>query len=113
MKPSSIILVVQLCALALSASVSYAEFEIPDTLSEEQAARFRPFESFHINGVCGEGDYERLRSFGVNTIRGYTIPSAEEMRAKLDELHSLGMKLIVSEWMPNQGENKGNDVTFY
>jgi len=106
---SSFTIRLMLAPLTLLTSASLAGFEIPETLSAEQAARFKPFESFHIKGVCGEGDYERLSSFGVNTVRGYTISSPETMRAKLDEVHSYGMKMIVSEWMPHHGENKGDN----
>jgi len=46
---------------------------------------------------------------GVNTVRGYTIGDADEMRSKLDHAHRLGIKMIVSEWMPHHGENKNKD----
>ena len=90
---------------------AWAQFRVPEGLTPERAARFERFESFRINGVCnaGAGDLDRLGRFGVNTIRGYTIPSGEETRGLLDELHRRGMTLVVSEWMPHHGENKGRD----
>ncbi len=101
-----------LAALAAALSTfapATAQFQVPDTLSPEQALRFERFESFQIKGVCGDRDLERLASFGVNTVRGYTIPSAEAMLRKLDEAHSLGIKFVVSEWMPHHGENKARN----
>ena len=113
MKSSTLTTLLILCPLLHQPSVSPAGFEIPETLSAEQAARFKPFESFYIKGVCEEGDHERLESFGVNTVRGYTIRNADEMLPILDELHARGMKMIVSEWLPHHGENKGsNGITW-
>lgn len=86
-----------------------AQFRTPDTLTPEQALRFERFEDFQIKGVCGVRDLERLASFGVNTVRGYTIPNAEETLRTLDEAHSLGLKVVVSEWMPHHGENKSRN----
>ena len=82
---------------------------VPDDLSPTQRARFERFENFRIDGVCGDRDLERLAALGVNTVRGYTIPAPEKMRAKLDEAHRHGLKMVVSEWMPHHGRNKGND----
>ena len=92
---------------------AHAQFRMPEGLSPEQRTRFEPFESFRINGVCGVRDLDRLQSFGVNAVRGYTIPSAEEMLEQLDDVHSRGMKLVVSEWMPHHGENKANNGSTY
>ncbi|MEM1184195.1 MAG: hypothetical protein AAGI53_04245 [Planctomycetota bacterium] len=91
--------------VALSGS-AFGQFRVPDTLSPEQAARFERFETFQIKGVCGVRDLERLSEGGVNTVRGYTIPSPGEMTKTLDRVHELGMKMVVSEWMPHHGENK-------
>jgi hypothetical protein len=86
-------------------------FVVPEGMSEVERARFERFKTFQIKGVCNDGDRERLATLGVNTVRGYTIPAAAEMIAKLDDTHRLGMKMIVSEWMPHHGKNKGNDGT--
>ncbi|MEM7756207.1 MAG: hypothetical protein AAF297_11290, partial [Planctomycetota bacterium] len=102
-----------LAVLAIIVSTAVAQFKVPDALTEEQAARFERFESFRINGVCGVRDLDRLQRFGVNTVRGYTIPSGEETRTLLDDLHTRGMKLVVSEWMPHHGENKGRGGAKY
>jgi hypothetical protein len=96
-------------AQAQAQAQAQGSFRIPDTLTREQAARYERFNNFQIKGVCGVRDLERLASFGVNTVRGYTIPSGEEMRRTLDEAHSLGIKVVVSEWMPHQGDNKANN----
>ncbi len=78
-------------------------------LAQTGQARLERLKSFRIRGVCGgEHDLERLATLGVNTVRGYSIPDPESMRATLDKAHRLGMKMVVSEWMPNQGENKGS-----
>lgn len=92
--------------LALTAPVFAQSFKMPAGLTEIERKRFERFESFHIKGVCGDRDLDRLASIGVNTVRGYSIPSVEETRAKLDHAHRLGLKMIVSEWMPNHGANK-------
>jgi hypothetical protein len=84
-------------------------FVIPKGMSEGERARFKRFETYHIKGVCGESDLVRLAGMGVNTVRGYTIGEPAAMREKLDQIHRLGMKLIVSEWMPHHGDNKGKD----
>jgi hypothetical protein len=97
-----------LTLLLLPGAVFAQSFVMPKGLSEVERQRFARFETFQIKGVCGDRDLERLSKFGVNTLRGYTIPSAEKMREKLDEAHRLGLKLVVSEWMPHQGKNKGN-----
>ncbi|MEM9752476.1 MAG: glycoside hydrolase family 2 TIM barrel-domain containing protein [Planctomycetota bacterium] len=81
---------------------------MPKGLTPEQRARFEPFLGFRIQGVCGTEDLDRLQRFGVNTVRGYTIPSGPAMRAELDKVHRRGMKMIISEWMPHHGENKGD-----
>lgn len=96
-------------AFSLVSTLATAQFKIPQGLSAEQRARFERFENFQIKGVCGVRDLERLSRFGVNTVRGYTIPSPEDMLDTLDEVHRLGMTMIVSEWMPNHGENKANN----
>ncbi len=83
-------------------------FDIPKDLSESEQKRFKLFESFQIRGVCGDRDLERLARIGVNTVRGYTIEEPAVMREKLDRAHRLGMKMIVSEWMPHHGDNKNN-----
>lgn len=104
------------CLAAFAAVVSFfstaaAQFRVPEGLPPERAARFARFADFRINGVCGTEDLDRLSTYGVNTVRGYTIPSPEKMRAELDKVHSLGMKMVVSEWMAHHGENKARDGT--
>ncbi len=95
--------------LLLTGSALAQSFVTPKDMSEIERRRFARFETFQIKGVCGDADYERLSKIGVNTVRGYTIPSVEKMRERLDEAHRLGLKLVVSEWMPHQGKNKGKD----
>jgi hypothetical protein len=94
------------CSAALAQS-----FVLPAGLSAAERKRFEPFTSFQIKGVCGDRDLDRLATLGVNTVRGYTIPEPEAARAKLDHAHRLGMKMILSEWMPHHGKNKGKDGT--
>ncbi len=96
-------------ALSLAGSALAQSFVMPGGLSEIQRERYKRFETFHIKGVCNDSDLDRLAGLGVNTVRGYTIPSAEAMRAKLDHAHRLGMKVVVSEWMPHHGKNKNRD----
>jgi hypothetical protein len=96
-------------ALSIGSSAFAQSFVMPEGISEIERQRFARFESFQIKGVCGERDLARLATFGVNTVRGYTIPSAAEMNAKLAEAHRLGIKMVVSEWMPHHGKNKGRD----
>lgn len=98
-----------LLAITLAGSAVAQSFVMPEGLSEIQRERFKRFETFHIKGVCNDSDLDRLASLGVNTVRGYTIPSAEAMRAKLDHAHRLGIKVVVSEWMPHHGKNKNRD----
>jgi hypothetical protein len=80
-----------------------------ENLSPEQATRYERFrDGWLINGVCGTRDLELARTFGINTVRGYTINIENgSTSAVLDEAHALGIKVVVSEWMPHQGENKG------
>jgi hypothetical protein len=84
-------------------------FVLPENLSESDRKRFGRFETFQIKGVCGDSDLERLAKLGVNTVRGYTIPDSRAMRKKLDQADRLGLKVIVSEWMPHHGENKNKE----
>jgi hypothetical protein len=81
-------------------------FVVPEGLTEVQRARFERFKDFQIKGVCNDHDLDRLATRGVNSVRGYTITTPEEMKAKLDHAQRLGMKMILSEWMPHHGENK-------
>lgn len=92
-----------------AASPAAAQFRVPESLTPEQAARFERFKTFQIKGVCGDRDLERLASFGVNTVRGYTIPEPAIMKQRLDEAHANGLMMVVSEWMPHHGENKGRN----
>jgi hypothetical protein len=90
-------------------------FVLPKDLPENQRKRFEKFQSFQIKGVCGDEDLERLAKRGVNTVRGYTIGQPAKVLKKLDEAQSLGMKVILSEWMPHHGENQsrqGSSWTF-
>jgi hypothetical protein len=99
-----------LLSLLLLTGTTFAQsFVLPEGMSEIERKRFERFETFRIKGVCGDSDLERLSKIGVNTVRGYTIGESGEMRKKLDDAHRLGMKMIVSEWMPHQGENKNKD----
>jgi hypothetical protein len=94
----------------LLASATFANsFVKPEGLSAIERKRFDLFDSFQIKGVCGEGDLERLAKLGVNTVRGYTLGEPKVMRKKLDQVHKLRMKMIVSEWMPHHGKNKGKN----
>lgn len=81
-------------------------FIMPDGMSETDRKRFERFETFQIKGVCGDRNLDRLATLGVNTVRGYSIQDAATVLEKLDHAHRLGMKMIVSEWMPHHGENK-------
>lgn len=97
-----------LCAFLLTCPAIAQSFAVPKGLSGIEQKRFKRFESFQIRGVCGESDLDRLARNGVNTVRGYTIGEPATMREKLDRVHHLGMKMIVSEWMPHHGDNKNN-----
>ena len=95
-----------LTLLIAGATIAQA-FVAPEGMSDAQRQRFKRFETFQIKGVCNDNDLDRLATLGVNTVRGYTIAEPAVMRKKLDHAQSLGIKMILSEWMPNQGENKG------
>jgi len=95
--------------LVLTSPVFAGSFAVPESVPEPDRQRFERFETFQIKGVCGDTDLDRLAKLGVNTVRGYTIQEPEVMREKLDHAHRLGMKMIVSEWMPHHGENKNRD----
>jgi hypothetical protein len=82
---------------------------LPESLSPAERQRFARFETFRIQGVCGDRDLERLATLGVNAVRGYTIGEPGEMREKLDRAQALGLKMILSEWMPHHGENRNRD----
>ena len=98
-----------LAVLVLLCPVLARAFVVPKDMSEIERKRFQRFETFQIKGVCGDSDLDRLSKIGVNTVRGYTISSPKEMLEKLDHAHRLGMKMVVSEWMANQGKNKSRD----
>jgi len=95
--------------LVLTSPVFAGSFAVPESVPEPDRQRFERFETFQIKGVCGDTDLDRLAKLSVNTVRGYTIQEPEVMREKLDHAHRLGMKMIVSEWMPHHGENKNKD----
>jgi hypothetical protein len=95
--------------LALTSPVFAGSFAVPESLPEADRQRVERFETFQIKGVCGDKDLDRLAKLGVNTVRGYTIEEPEVMRKKLDHAQRLGMKMIVSEWMPHHGENKNKE----
>jgi hypothetical protein len=97
----------------LIVSPSARSFTIPEDASETFRERFARFATFRIQGVCGDRDLERLATLGVNTVRGYTLGTPEEMRKKLDHAHRLGLKMIVSEWMPHQGRNTNKEGLFW
>lgn len=98
-----------LITLALASAALAGPFVMPEGLSDIQRKRFERFESFQIKGVCGDRDLERLAAIGVNTVRGYTLPEPGIMREKLDHAHRLGIKMIIGEWMPHHGKNKGKE----
>ena len=83
-------------------------FVIPEGMSDTERQRFKPFQTFQIRGVCGDRDLERLARSGVNTVRGYTMGEPAAVRESLDRAQRLGMKMILSEWMPHHGENKNS-----
>lgn len=95
--------------LLLACSTGAGSFVLPEGMSDVERQRFERFGSFQIRGVCGDRDLDSLVGTGVNTVRGYTIPEPDVMRAKLDEAHRLGLKVIVSEWMPHHGANKNHE----
>jgi len=101
--------VAALLALACPAAAPAGTFVPPAGLSEIERQRFARFESFQIKGVCNDTDLERLATLGVNTVRGYKIASVPATLATLDRAHRLGMRVVVSEWMPHQGPNKNRD----
>jgi hypothetical protein len=103
---NSILSRLPLIALLLTSPAIANSFVIPEGMSTVERKRFERFQSFQIKGVCGENDRKRLASLGVNTVRGYTFGEPEVMREKLDDTHRLGMKMIISEWMPHHGQNK-------
>lgn len=73
------------------------------------APRYERFHRFYIRGVCGTRDLDRKRAFGINAVRGYTMTGDGATNRLLDEAHARGMMVVVSEWMPKHGENKGRD----
>ncbi|MEY4489974.1 MAG: hypothetical protein RIQ79_2482 [Verrucomicrobiota bacterium] len=99
--------------LALTAPAVTQAFTIPDGLSETERKRFERFETFQIKGVCSDHDLARLAERGVNTVRGYTLDEPAVMRQKLDNAHRMGLKMVVSEWMPHHGKNKNKDGYFW
>lgn len=99
--------------LSLATPILAGSFVLPAGMPEADRKRFAPFENFQIKGVCGDRDLERLAQNGVNTVRGYTLGEPAVMRAHLDKIHALGMKKIVSEWMPHQGKNKSREGYFW
>ncbi len=98
-----------LASLLLAGSAFAQSFVVPKDLPEIERKRFERFKTFQIKGVCGDSDLDRLSKLGVNTVRGYTISSPEDVLEKLDHAHRLGMKMVVSEWLANQGKNKNRD----
>lgn len=98
-----------LITLLLTGSIFAKPFVLPEGMSESDRKRFQRFQSFQIKGVCNDRDLDRLAKIGVNTVRGYTIAEPAVMKEKLDHAQRLGMKMILSEWMPNQGKNKGRE----
>lgn len=102
-----------LIALLLTSPAIASSFVIPEGMPAVERKRFERFQSFQIKGVCGESDMQRLATLGVNTVRGYTLGEPEIMRKKLDDTHRLGMKMIVSEWMPHHGQNKSKEGGFW
>ncbi len=93
---------------AVSPAWALDRAKLVENLTPEQAARYERFDGWMIRGVCGTSHLDLAARFGVNTVRGYTIKTEDgSTRAVLDEAHALGIRVIVSEWMPHQGENKG------
>jgi hypothetical protein len=60
---------------------------------------------FRIQGVCGSERLEDAVQRGANTVRTYVVPSRED----LDRYAALGLRVIVGNWMPHEGENTGRD----
>ncbi len=98
-----------LSLLVISTPLFANSFKVPKDMSETDRKRFERFETFQIKGVCGDSDLARLADRGVNTVRGYTLDEPAVMRQKLDEAHRMGIKMIVSEWMPHHGDNKNHE----
>jgi hypothetical protein len=98
-----------LVTMLLACAASAGPFVMPADMPEVSRKRFAKLESFQIRGVCNDSDLERLSRIGVNTVRGYTIAEPATMLKKLDDAHRLGMKMILSEWMPHHGANKTRD----
>jgi len=98
-----------LFGLLLTGHAIAQSFVMPEGVSDIQRKRLERFQTFQIKGVCGDRDLERLSRLGVNTVRGYTIEEPAVMREKLDRAQQLGIKMIVSEWMPHHGQNKNRD----
>lgn len=102
--------------LLLACAAHAGPFVLPNGVSDTDRKRLERFQSFQIRGVCGDQDLESLVGTGVNTVRGYTIPAAKAMQPMIDKLdlaQRLGLKMVLSEWMPHHGENKSNDGSPY
>lgn len=83
-------------------------------LSPERASRFAVFEDFKINGVCGTDRLELASRFGVNTVRGYTVSLKDNQTlGLLDRAHALGMRVVLSEWMPEHGRQGTRDGKYH
>jgi hypothetical protein len=111
--------IVVVCIAVISSSVTAdgPAWSVAETFESNASGRAQKawdrvgrFKGFKIRGVCGgEHDLKRLATLGVNTVRGYTIGAPEGVRARLDDAHRLGIKLILSEWMPHHGDNQGRE----
>lgn len=99
-----------LLTLLTASASAYDPVALTENLTPEQAARYARFDGWLIRGVCGDRHLDLAREHGINTIRGYTINIENgSTRRALDAAHERGMSMIVSEWMPHHGENKGRD----
>ena len=84
-----------------------------ENLTPAQAERYERFgDGWTIRGVCGTRELGLAKTFGINTVRGYTLNTKSgegSTRSVLDAAHALGIRVVVSEWMPHQGKNKGKN----
>ena len=102
-----------LLALVAGPASAIDHAALVENLTPQQAARYERFgDGWTIRGVCGTRDLELAKTFGINTVRGYTLNTKSgegSTRSVLDAAHALGIKVVVSEWMPHQGKNKGRN----
>ena len=69
--------------------------------------RIKVFDNFTIKGAGGEQFLELAKENGANTIRTWATRTDGSTKALLDKAQSLGLKVEMGFWMPNQGDNNG------